>query len=246
MRIILIDDEKLSLEQMEHILESYDDIERMGSYTDPLTALEKIKIIKPDVVMLDISMPEMNGFQIAWEIMNISPDTMIIFVTAYDQYALKAFDVEAIDYILKPISKRRMEKAIRLIRKRLQTKEKSTLNSFDTSQIKQFNNRIPVWENESVVLIDVQAICYCVVMDKKTTIYTYEKEYISNDTLVQLEERLSQQFFRCHKSFLVNLQKIDKIIPMFNQTFIIKLKELKIEIPVSRHYSKQLREIFGF
>lgn len=250
MRIILVDDEKLSLEQMEHILGSYEDVDILGLYTDPIASLERIKSTKPDVVMLDISMPVMNGFQVAQEIVHISPDTLIIFITAYDQYALKAFESEAVDYILKPFSPKRIDKAIQLVRKRLKENNKKDLriDSFIHNQTRtMICSRIPVWKNEAVILIDIQQICFCKVIDKKTYIRTLKHEYISSDTLIQLEERLKEQkFFRCHKSFIVNLQEIDIIIPMFNQTFIIKLKDMDVEIPVSRHYAKQLKDIFGF
>ncbi len=248
MRVILIDDEKLSLEQMEHILEAYEDIEIVGAYTDPLKALEEMQMAKPDVVMLDISMPKLDGFQVAWEITNISPDTMIVFVTAFDQYALKAFDVEAIDYVLKPISQKRMDKAVQIMRKRHLTGAYSgDIKNFIVKMDGVREKRIPVWENEAVVLIQIQDIDYCSVVDKRTIISTGKKKYISNNSLMQLEQRLKeQQFFRCHKSFLVNLHKVEKIIPMFHQTFIIKLQQNENEIPVSRHYAKQIREIFGF
>lgn len=250
MRVILVDDEKLALEQLAYTLENHEDVDVIGTYTDPLAALEKIQALKPDAVMLDISMPQMNGFQTAREILDISPNILILFITAYDRYALKAFELEAIDYILKPFSSKRIAKAVQLIRKRLSTNEKKDqgMAAFLQNQIStQYRLRIPVWKNEAIILIDTQDIYFCAVTDKKTYIYTRENKYFSEAKLVQLEERLGyQQFYRCHKSFIVNLQQIDKILPMFNQTYIIKMKGMNIEIPVSRHYAGQLKEMFGF
>ena len=104
-KTILIDDERMALEQLKYIVEQYEDIELIKSFSDPIEALQEFKDIKPDLVFLDISMPGLNGFMVAEEIKNISPKTEIVFVTGYDDYAIQAFELNAMDYILKPISK---------------------------------------------------------------------------------------------------------------------------------------------
>lgn len=116
MRIVLVDDEKPALEELSYIINKYSFIEISGTFTNPAEALEHILKEKPDVVFLDIEMPEINGFTIAREITNAEIDTIIVFVTAFDEYALKAFEVNAVDYILKPYDEKRIDQTVKRLK----------------------------------------------------------------------------------------------------------------------------------
>ncbi len=242
LRVILVDDEKLSLEQLEYILHKDSQIEIIGSYTCSLEALKQIQANEPDIVMLDIEMPQKSGIEVARKILDMQKDIFIVFITAYDEYAIEAFELEAVDYIVKPFSEKRVNKTINLIQKRM-----NDIHTF--KQQKKFfeHNKIPVWKNNTIRLLDLNQIYYFTVDGKKAMACTKNESYLINETLGQLEECLKKEvFLRCYKSFIVNIEHIDKIIPMFNQTYIIKLQDLAIEIPVSRHYSKQLKELLNF
>lgn len=248
--VILVDDEVLSLTLLRGILEDYNNLNILGEYTDPLRALQEIEQKRPDVAFIDVSMPEMDGFQLAHEIINKGMDIFIVFITAHDEYAIRGFEVEALDYIIKPFSKRRIYSTVERILKKTK-KEKAhngSVESVISNQSKLIKeSRIPVIHNETIILLETEGIRFCTVEDKNTLIYT-EKDYYGSDyTLTNLEERLKNKtFFRCHKSYLVNLEYIEKIITMFNQTYIIEIKGRNEEIPVSRHYGRELRKLLEF
>lgn len=248
--VVLVDDEVLSLEQLEYILKGFDNIKVLGAFDDSVQAIKEIKKLQPHVVLLDISMPQINGFELASMIRDMKLDTQIVFITSHDEFALKAFEVEAVDYILKPYSEQRIMRALKRVEERIKSNPQSQRNLDDFLQKQISYNEItciPVWENSSIVLLDTSDICYCTVEDKKTYICTKHDCYISNDTLNALERKLQyKNFLRCYRSYIVNLTYIDKIIPMFNQTYTIKLKGQDIEIPVSRHYGQKLKELLEF
>jgi len=253
LRVILVDDEKLSLEQLEYILNQNSQVQIVGSYNSSIEALMQIQLTQPDIVMLDIEMPQKSGIEVARKILDMQKDIFIVFITAYDEYALEAFELEAVDYIVKPFSEKRVNKTVNLIQKRKKDTSTSTnINTNkETSSINQQkklckHHKIPVWKNDTIRLLDLSKIYYFTVNGKKAIVCTKDDSFLINETLGQLEERLTtESFLRCYKSFIVNIEHIDRIIPMFNQTYIIKLKNLDIEIPVSRHYSKQLKELLN-
>ncbi len=250
-RTILIDDEELSLEQLSYVLDGQQDIEISGAYTDPVEALADIKVIQPDVLFIDVSMPCINGFQLAKEIQDEGMQPYIIFVTAYRDYAINAFEVEAIDYIQKPFLGNRIDEALNKIRRRValqNTKHRQHSRETEAKSLadKDRLNWFPVEENESIVLLHVDEVYYCTVDNKTTLIYTRDRCYPITYTLSKIEENYSSKlFFRCHKSFVVNLNYVEKIIPLFKQNHIIILRDINIEIPVSRHYVKRLKRLLN-
>ena len=255
-KAILIDDEELSLEQLSYVLQKQQDVEICGSYTDPVEALAVIKKTNPDILFVDVSMPCINGFQLAKEIQNEGLRPYIVFVTAFREYAINAFEVEAVDYVQKPFLGERIDMALDKIRRRAsgekecaekQGKLGGNNGKKNTSRQQGFESDIswfPVVENESIKLLHVNDVYYCSVDNKTTLIYSKDKSYPINYTLSKIEENYSSKlFFRCHKSFIVNLNHVEKIIPLFKQNHIIKLKNFKEEIPVSRHYVKKLKSL---
>lgn len=249
LRAVLVDDEPLSLEALEFALAKYEEIEIIGKFTDPLKALSNIKKSKPELVFLDIEMPEFDGFSAAREIISLGLGTHIVFATVYEQYALKAFEIDATDYVVKPFSETRLKITVNRILKRLET---SQGNSPTVQALVQHNlsgqiiNKIPVWSENSIVLLDPAMIQYFTLAEKKVMVHTLENTYESNSTLVELEKKLENKgFFRCHKSFLINTDYIEKIIPWVHSTYQIILKEKAGQIPVSRYYTKKLREMLN-
>lgn len=250
-KVMLVDDEELSLDELGFIMEEYDDIKVVGTFTDPLTALDRIKKEMPDIVFLDVSMPCMSGLELAAKVLKSGVEPSFVFVTAHDKYALKAFDVEAVDYIIKPFSRKRIDNTISRIRKRFQERDKSVEKSRLTGILKNHPaigdfNWFPVEDRGSIILLSINEIYYCSTEDKKTYVHTIDKRFPTELTLTNIEEKFrDKHLFRCHKSYVVNLNCVQKIVPMFNQNFIIKLKEKNEEIPVSRHYAKSLKTLLG-
>ena len=248
---ILIDDEEIAVAQLEYLLKQYPEIDVSATFTDPVTALEKIHLYQPDLIFLDIKMPEISGLAVAEEIMCILPKTYIVFVTAYDQYALNAFDYNAIDYILKPVSSKRIDRAIQKIltnfsNDKLKNTLPSKLSKIRTTYGKGFNRIIAVEEAGKIILLNPSDVIMFTPRGHGALIHTQQKIYNTKQSMNYWEERLAEfNFFRCHKSHLVNFDKIEKILPMFNNTYLLKIYNYPTEIPVSRNKAKELSEILG-
>lgn len=249
LKAVLVDDEPLSLDALEFVLDKNEDIKIIGKYTDPFEALENVKKSKPELVFLDIEMPELDGFSAAQEIINMGLDTYIIFATVFEQYALKAFEIDAADYVVKPFSENRLKLTVNRIIKRIQNKQVSEcpISAFVKHNLsRQVINKISVWKENSIMLLDPETILYFTMNEKKVIVHTKDNTYESKSSLAELEEKLDNKgFFRCHKSFLINMDYIAKIIPWFNSTYMIRLKEETEQIPVSRYYTKKLKGLLS-
>lgn len=247
MKVILVDDEKPALEELRFILNKYNFLEVVGTYTNPTKALEHILKECPEVVFLDIEMPEVNGFVIAGEIIKAEMNTSIVFVTAFDEYAIRAFEINAVDYILKPFHVERIDSTIKRI-KHINKQQKRINSQIAIKELIELQhsksvNRLPVWKNNRILLLNPEEILYCTMEDGKTVIVTAKERYITEGKLIHLEEILGQDgFFRCHRSFLVNLDSINEVIPWFNNTYLLKLKDISDEIPISRRHMKEFKK----
>lgn len=248
---ILIDDEEIAVTQLEYLLEQYQEIKIQTTFTDPITALEKIHLYKPDLVFLDIKMPEVNGLVVAEEIMRIQPKTYIVFVTAYDEYALNAFEYNAIDYILKPVSHKRIDRTIKKVLTNFSGGKAKTALAKKITHVRKtycrgFNRIIAVEEAGKFILLNPSDVIMITPRGRGATIHTHQKTYNTKQSMNYWEERLAEfNFFRCHKSYLVNFNKVEKILPMFNNTYLLKISDYPDEIPVSRNKTKELRKILG-
>lgn len=242
-RTVIVDDEQTGINSILRILHNFKEFEVIGTYTDSLNALLECVASKPDVAFLDISMPKIDGFEVAKQLLISAPNTKIIFVTAYDEYAVNAFEISSLDYILKPVSLERFSKTVDKIKKsNFNTKVEDIENVISQSKVKL--NKVIINENEKIYVIDPVDIFYITVDDNEVVIVTENNRYKTKGTLTCMEERMGQfDFYRCHKSFIVNLQKISEVHYSFNNTFDIKLKGKQEEIPVSRRYAVELKKI---
>lgn len=248
---ILIDDEEIAVKQLEYLLEQYPEIHVLATFTDPVTALEKVHLYQPDLIFLDIKMPEISGLAVAEEMMQILPETYIVFVTAYDEYALKAFDYNAVDYILKPVSLKRIDRTIQKVLTnfsggKLKTTLASKMPSINKMYSKEFNKIIAVEEAGKIILLNPSNVIMLTPNGHGAIIHTKLKTYNTKQSMSYWEERLAElKFFRCHKSYLVNFDQIEKILPMFNNTYLLKITNYPTEIPVSRSKARELTQILG-
>ncbi len=264
LKALIIDDEYPARQELRYALGNFDSIEIVGEAANAQEALALIKALDYQVLFLDISMPGMSGLELGATIQELPNRPYIIFVTAFDEYALSAFDVNAIDYILKPIEPKRLKKAIdkviKLTRESKGASEES-LRSHEgqdaragetSSEHKERGpikiDRIPAEIQGKTILVSESDIFYAYTEQDNIYIKTFNEKLFTRFTLKELEARLNPQvFFRTHRCYLVNLNKVKEIVPFFNGTYnlVVEDKE-RSEVPVSRAQAKKLRVILGF
>ncbi|WP_446897745.1 LytR/AlgR family response regulator transcription factor [Clostridium sp. LBM24168] len=248
---IIVEDEIPSAQELEYIISQYKDIKVDGIATNGEEGIKLVKSKKPNAVFLDINMPLKNGIELAKEIKNIDSSMDIIFITAYEEYAIEAFKLYALDYILKPFNEKRIE--ITLDRLRNKWKDKlggmeslpeiinEIMNKLDRER--KLAKRIPCYKNGKIVFIDIEDIFFCYIKDEKTYVKTARERYFIGSTLCQIEEKTN--FFRAHRSYLVNMNNIKEMYSWFNGTYKLVMNDKeKSEIPISRNNVKKLREYF--
>ncbi len=250
LRAIIVDDEAPAREELKFLIkESFSkEIEIIGEADNGIDAIEKIKSFKPEIIFLDIKMPGLNGIEVAQISLDHNPELNIVFITAFDEYALKAFEINAIDYLVKPISFARLKKTIlRLMNK--QNSLTSHTNNIEKviSELKnliphQTEKNLPCEEYGKIILIKREDIFYCTVENGITYIGIKDKKIKTFYTLKELENKLD--FFRAHRSYIVNLDYVKHVEPLFHGSYSLVLNDKSnTEIPVSRINSKKLREL---
>lgn len=253
MRVMIVDDEKPARDRLQRMLQKIPRIEVIGEAGDGRTALAKVVERRPDLLLLDVQMPGLGGFEVIQGLLKQDTDLPhIIFVTAYDEYALRAFEVEAIDYLLKPVEQERLEQAINRV-DRIADRHGLADRIIRLTQILETQNNAPlekiaVRKRQKIVLIDIGNIHWVEADAGLTFIHTDKERFLVNSTLRELEDRLPKRiFFRSHRSSLVNLEKILEIIPKENNTFCLRLDDAKqTQVPISRGQVTRLRDRLRF
>lgn len=242
LRAFIVDDEPLARDELKYLLLRSKQVEIVGEADSKQDALEQIPALRPDVVFLDIELAEDNGLELAKQLLTLDPTPVIVFATAYDEYALKSFELNAVDYILKPFNEKRIQQTLEKVHRMHRVPEDTCQATPSPTQ----SGKIAVLLDERIVLIDCQKIAYLGSCEGKCAIKTLEREYKVCESLIMLEKKLnSDQFIRVHRGFIVNIDHITEIQPWFNSTYNLIMKEGS-SIPVSRTYVKDLRNLFGF
>ncbi|PKM52107.1 MAG: DNA-binding response regulator [Firmicutes bacterium HGW-Firmicutes-7] len=248
-KIVLVDDERPALEELTYLLNEYDFIHIVGAYTDPKVALEVLHNTKVDAAFIDISMPEMDGFMLAGALMKFPSPPLIVFATAFDDFAIQAFEIHAVDYILKPLSEERLDRTIQHIEEQLKHKGNHLApikELISTNQNPEKYEKLPVWKNDRIYLINKADILYCTTNGSETIIVTKKERYIVLDTLSALEAQLDDQaFFRCHRSYIIRLDAIEEVIPWFNNTFEVRFLQCEENVPISRRNTKTFKALIN-
>jgi DNA-binding LytR/AlgR family response regulator len=253
LRALVVDDEQLAREELSYLLAQVGGVSVVGEATNGIEAIGLIEDLTPDVVFLDVQMPGMNGFEVARQAINRQAAAEIVFVTAYDQYAIEGFQVNAVDYLLKPVDAHRLEQALQRTRRRLQSDRPApTLANGELERIVQLvterqsrRERLAVKVGERFMLVDADDLIFASLADDVITVVTGSLTGTSNyRTLDELQAHLDPGvFWRVHRSYLVNINKIKEIVPWFSRNYILKMNDGKTsEIPVSRSQTKRLRE----
>lgn len=244
MRVLVVDDEELARARIKELLADIPDVEVAGEAENGLRAVDAVGELTPDVVILDIQMPGMDGFEVV-EALTRAP--LVIFATAFDEYAIKAFEVNSVDYLLKPISKERLGEAIERARSLLDdTPQLDDQMARLAGLIRSREvRRLPAVKGKKIVLIDLDDIVWIGVEDELVFVHTASEKYMMNVTMAELESRLDPRvFFRSHRSSIVNLNHVKEIVPWFSGKYkIIVDDETKSELVLSRARARGLREI---
>lgn len=236
-RAVLVDDEPLAIQELEYILSKVSYVEIVRTFTDAIEALAFIRMEEPDVVFMDIDMPQLSGIQLTEQLKTDGVKTKVIYATAYDTFAIKAFDQSALDYLLKPYDADRIYAALLKVKHLLSASTTEKQNN-----AARLLERLPVWIGEKMILVHIDEIVLCSIENNRTTIRTEKATYETNESLASLESKLPQvKFIRTHRAYIVNLTKIREISPYFNNTLALKLEGCKEEIPVSRNYLKSFK-----
>lgn len=244
MKAIIIDDEELARSIVKEYLSAYPGIDVVQECSDGFEGIKAIQQHKPDLVFLDIQMPKINGFEML-ELLEQPP--AVIFTTAFEEYAIRAFESHAIDYLLKPFSKERFDKALhKWQQQNSQEKNSETqklLNSTALSPAQ--NSRVVVKDNGKIRIIPVSQIRYLEAADDYVKIHTADGVFLKNKTMGYFEDTLDQQhFIRIHRSYIINVQLISRIDPYEKESHLAILS-IGIKLPVSKSGYAKLREVLG-
>src|SRR5215470_988619 len=268
MTALIIDDEELAREELKYLLDTTGDVEVLAQGTNGIEAVDLIRTHQPDVVFLDVQMPGLDGFAVLKKLLEHGDEEhlpQIIFATAYDQYAVKAFDVNAIDYLLKPFDKGRVLQALERARQRLQevhSHEESAKHGDLSGDIRisallklieqqqqpqRHSGKIVLQAQSRLLLADQKDICFASIDEGVITVVTPVLEGQSKcRTLEELLDLLDPSiFWRAHRSYVVNINHIKEVVPWFKSSYQLRMDDKKqTEIPVSRAQTRRLRELF--
>lgn len=262
---LIVDDEELAREELKYLLDDAVDVDVLAEGKNGVEAVDLIRTHHPDVVFLDVQMPGLDGFAVLKKLLELGEGDhlpQIIFATAFDQYAVRAFDVNAIDYLLKPFDKARVLQAVERARMRLQEQNAEArppaagdlrvdalLKLIEQQQVPRgHSGKIVLQSGSRLLLIDQKDICYASIDDGVISVVTPTIEGQSKcRTLEELFDLLDPAvFWRAHRSYLVNINHIREVVPWFKSTYQLRMADKKqTEIPVSRAQTRRLRELFN-
>jgi two-component system LytT family response regulator/two-component system response regulator LytT len=259
LRAVLVDDEQLARDELGYLLGQVGGVEVVGQAVNGVDALGIIARLEPDVVFLDVQMPGLTGFEVARRLLDGSTPSQIVFVTAYDQHAIEAFEVNAVDYLLKPVDQARLLVAVDRARRRIAnarpvdaTPGVAGVSDDQLAKIVQMvaerqsrRERLAIKVGERFLLVQADDLVCASLVEDGIAVITSQHTGTSNyRTLDELQERLDPSvFWRVHRSHLVNINKIKEIVPWFSRNYLLRMKDEKAtEIPVSRTQTRRLRE----
>ena len=246
---LVVDDEELAREELTYLLKDFPEVEILETAANGIEAIKLIHDLEPDLVFLDVQMPGLDGLSVIRKLREKGGELPhFVLTTAFDQYAVEAFRLEALDYVLKPIEKDRLAESMTRARRAVEDKQSEDPRAHDSAELKVplQRSKILVKTNNRNLIVDAQDMIYATIDDGLITVVTSSFEGQSNyRTIEELQSNLDPDlFWRVHRSFLVNINKIREVIPWFKSSFQLKMDDKKqTEIPVSRIQTKRLRTL---
>jgi len=247
-RTILVDDERLACDELAYLLKDFPEVEIIGAAHNGVEAVEKIEAQEPDLVFLDVQMPGLNGLGVIRKLKDKGAQLPhFILTTAYDHYAVEAFRLDALDYLLKPVEKERLMESIERVKRSLAENAGVTVppDAVDAKAGPQ-RNKLLVRNSNRQFIVDARDVVYATIQDGLITVVARQLEGQSNyRTIEELQSNLDPDvFWRVHRSYLVNINRIKEVIPWFKSSYQLRMDDKKqTEIPVSRVQTKRLRSL---
>src|SRR5476651_303107 len=241
---LIIDDEQLARQRLKRLLKQYDQLEIIGEAVNGADGLEQIIALRPDLIFLDIEMPVLNGFEMLSKL-DVQPK--VVFTTAYDQYAIKAFEEDSIDYLLKPIEAERLEKTIKKLQQNQPAAAPLPLEALMKQLlVKKEIKTLTVKIGDRILLIKLNDILFIDAEDKYVFLHTADgKKHLTDFTISSLEDKLPEQFARIHRGTILNVDHIKEIRKGFNGALVFLMNGTDVRLTSSRSNGDMLRERFG-
>ena len=234
---VIVEDEFPAREELKYFLTKHKEISLEKEFENPIDSLKYLQENKVDIVFLDINMPELDGMSLGKILTKLNTNIKIIFITAYRDYAAEAFEIKAFDYLLKPYSEKRITEVLNNLT--------MIKDNFPTKEVEKIN-KVTVFLDEKMVVLSLDEIYYIEVSEKESLVYTQNEIYTSKLKISKWEEILPKnKFYRTHRAYIVNLDKIKEVEPWFNGTFVLKIQDLKFKVPVSRNNIKEFKELLS-
>ncbi|SPE41641.1 Transcriptional regulator, LytR/AlgR family [Candidatus Sulfopaludibacter sp. SbA3] len=245
---IVVDDEQLACDELSYLLKDFPEIDVVATGSNGLQAVEMIRHLEPDLVFLDVHMPGLDGMGVVRRLRETDIELpYFIFVTAYDQYAVEAFRLKAMDYLLKPLDKGRLAETMEHVRRTIQDKKAPETAAAPKAGTAAPRTKLLVRANNRNFIVDANDVIYATIDDGLITLVTTNMEGHSNyRTIEDLQANLDRDlFWRVHRSFLVNINRIKEVVPWFKSSYQLRMDDRKhTEVPVSRVQTRRLRELF--
>ncbi|HYT90335.1 MAG TPA: LytTR family DNA-binding domain-containing protein [Gemmataceae bacterium] len=250
MRVLIVDDEPLARQRLRALLEAEADIEVVGECADGRAALAAVRAHKPDLLFLDVCMPEADGFEVL-EALADAPPPGVIFVTAYDRFALRAFEVHALDYLLKPFDRERFQKALERGRAQVERARSEDVSRqlqallADTRTGRKYLDRVVIKSTSRVFFLRVEEIDWIEAAGNYLKLHAGNEAHLLRETMGNLEGRLDpDKFLRIHRSTIVNIERIQELQPWFHGDYVVLLRD-GTKLTLSRSYRQKLQDHFG-
>ena len=245
MKVIIVEDEILAQQELSWLITEYSKMEIVGTFEDGLDVLKFLQHNRVDAIFLDINIPSLDGVLLAQNINQFAHKPFIVFVTAWKEHAAEAFELEAFDYILKPYQESRIISMLQKLE--LAWRQQSSPAVSPAPAATRENDTLNLIKDERIIVTPMDDIYYAEAHEKMTFVYTRRDSFVMPMNITEFCARLpTSHFFRCHRSFCVNLNKIREIEPWFNNTYILRLKDLEFQVPVSRSKVKEFRQLMHF
>lgn len=239
MKVIIVEDEILAQQELSWLIKEHSQMEIVGTFDDGLDVLKYLQHNKVDAIFLDINIPSLDGVLLAQNISQFAHKPFIVFITAWKEHAVEAFELEAFDYILKPYQESRIISMLQKLETAWQQQTGAASNPAPRE-----NLTINLVKDERIIVTSIHDIYYAEAHEKMTFVYTRRESFVMPMNITEFCSKLpASHFFRCHRSFCVNLNKIREIEPWFNNTYILRLKDLDFQVPVSRSRVKEFRQL---